>query len=125
MYDANPQVAARYGLALAPLPDPIYDLSDQASIAIGSLAATQIFAPGHSPASVCFHVATENLLVGGDVLFRDSIGRTDLPGGNHETLLASIKNRVYTLPPTTVVYPGHGPKTTIAYEKANNSFVRA
>jgi glyoxylase-like metal-dependent hydrolase (beta-lactamase superfamily II) len=62
-------------------------------------------------------------LIGGDVLFKDSIGRTDLPGGDHDTLIKNIKQKLLTLPEETVVYPGHGPHTTIGYEKTNNYFV--
>ena len=125
VYEANPQVAGMYGVALKPLPEPVYDLEAGATIAVGGLTAKQLLAPGHSPASVCFYVASESLLIGGDVLFRDSIGRTDLPGGDHDTLLASIQREVYALPKETVVWPGHGPQTTVAYERVNNPFVRA
>ena len=125
VYEANPQVAAMYGVALQPLPEPVYDLADGAELTLGELTLRQILAPGHSPASVCFHDAAGGYLVGGDVLFRDSIGRTDLPGGDHDTLLRSIAERVYALPKATVVWPGHGPETTIAYERVNNPFVRA
>ena len=125
VYEANPQVAGMYGVALRPLPQPDYSLAAGDAITIGGLSAKQVLAPGHSPASVCFYVEAEGLLVGGDVLFRDSIGRTDLPGGDHATLLASIQREVYTLPKETVVWPGHGPQTTVAYERVNNPFVRA
>jgi hydroxyacylglutathione hydrolase len=84
-----------------------------------------IFAPGHSPGHLCFYLPEQHLLLGGDVLFQNSIGRTDLPGGNHEQLLNSIRQNLYTLPPETVVYPGHGPSTTIGHEMKNNPFVRA
>ncbi|MFT7028792.1 MAG: glyoxylase-like metal-dependent hydrolase (beta-lactamase superfamily II) [Marinoscillum sp.] len=63
-------------------------------------------------------------LIGGDVLFKGSIGRTDLPGGNHQQLLDNIKNKVYILPNDTVVYPGHGPETTIGEEKRTNPFIK-
>ncbi len=125
VYEANPQVANMYGVPLRPLPSPLYDLADNATIDIGQLSLKQIFAPGHSPASICFYLEEEQLLIGGDVLFRDSIGRTDLPGGDHQTLLSAIRARVYTLPKATVVHPGHGPETTVAYERVNNPFVQA
>jgi glyoxylase-like metal-dependent hydrolase (beta-lactamase superfamily II) len=83
-----------------------------------------IEAPGHSPGHVCLYCRAQDFLIGGDVLFRDSIGRTDLPGGNFAQLAASIRNRLYTLPDRTVVYPGHGPSTTIGYEKQHNPFVK-
>ena len=128
VYEAATRQAAMYGMALAPLPEAIYSFEDGATVAIGKessgLTAKLILAPGHSPASICFHVASENTLIGGDVLFRDSIGRTDLPGGDHETLLSSIRKNIYSLPSDTTVWPGHGPKTRIDYERANNPFVR-
>lgn len=125
VYESNPQVAAMYGLLLSALPSPVYDLKEGDVIPFGESSLKLILAPGHSPASICFYCAGENLLVGGDVLFRDSIGRTDLPGGDHATLLRSIREQVYTLPKSTEVWPGHGPETTVAYERVNNPFVRA
>ena len=83
-----------------------------------------IFAPGHSPGHVCFYNKAQGFVIGGDVLFRQSIGRTDLPGGSLDVLLESIRTKLFTLPDETVVYPGHGPSTTIGYEKRNNPFLR-
>jgi len=125
VYESNPQVAAMYGMLLRELPEPIFDLNEGDVITFGNLSLKLLLAPGHSPASLCFYCESEGFLVGGDVLFRDSIGRTDLPGGNHETLLNSIREQVYTLPKATIVWPGHGPETTVAYERVNNPFVRA
>ena len=125
VYESNPQVASMYGVALADLPPAKYDIADGKVMQVGQLSLKPILAPGHSPASVCFYLEAEGLLIGGDVLFRESIGRTDLPGGDHETLLKSIREQVYTLPKKTVVWPGHGPQTTVAYERVNNPFVRA
>ncbi|MEJ8816755.1 MBL fold metallo-hydrolase [Lacibacter sp. H407] len=85
---------------------------------------TVLFAPGHSPGHVCFYCKVQGFVIGGDVLFRESIGRTDLPGGNHETLLNSIRTQLFTLPDETIVYSGHGPITTIGYEKKHNPFLR-
>lgn len=82
-----------------------------------------LFAPGHSPGHVCFYCEAQGFVIGGDVLFRQSIGRTDLPGGNHETLINSIKTQLFTLPNETIVYSGHGPSTTIGYEKKHNPFL--
>ena len=83
-----------------------------------------IFAPGHSPGHVCFYNRAQGFVIGGDVLFRQSIGRTDLPGGSLDVLLESIRTKLFTLPDETVVYPGHGPSTTIGYEKRNNPFLK-
>jgi hydroxyacylglutathione hydrolase len=85
----------------------------------------QIFlVPGHCPGSLCFYLPEEKILVGGDVLFAGSIGRTDLPGGDHQALISNIKKKLYLLPDETKVLPGHGPSTTIGYEKRHNPFVR-
>lgn len=80
--------------------------------------------PGHSPGSVCLHSKDLGLLFAGDVLFNGSIGRTDLPGGNYDELLQAITEILMLLPPDTVVYPGHGPPTTIGAESAVNPFIR-
>ena len=82
-----------------------------------------LFAPGHSPGHVCFYCKEQGFVIGGDVLFRQSIGRTDLPGGNFETLINSIKTQLFTLPDETIVYNGHGPATTVGYEKKHNPFL--
>lgn len=79
--------------------------------------------PGHSPGHVVFILPEHGVVFGGDVLFRESIGRTDFPGGSFATLAKGIRSKLYGLPPQTVVYPGHGPETTIGHERANNPFV--
>lgn len=79
--------------------------------------------PGHSPGSICFYFEKHHFIISGDVLFFQSIGRTDLPGGNHQQLLQSIRDQLFILPDETVVYSGHGPKTTIGNEKKNNPFL--
>lgn len=84
-----------------------------------------IHTPGHTPGHVCFYSKEENFILVGDVLFRESIGRTDFPRGNFDDLEKSIKTRLYTLPDETDVLCGHGEDTTIGHEKANNPFVRA
>ncbi len=82
------------------------------------------FTPGHSPGSVCFYNEADGFAIAGDVLFNGSIGRTDLPGGDFDTLLNSIQTQLFTLPDETKVYPGHGPMTTVGFEKMNNPFVK-
>ncbi|MEO5889269.1 MAG: MBL fold metallo-hydrolase [Ferruginibacter sp.] len=82
-----------------------------------------IEAPGHSPGSICFYCSKQNFIIGGDVLFQGGIGRTDLPLGDHGTLLKSIKEKLLVLPGETVVYSGHGPSTTIGEEKLHNPFL--
>ncbi len=82
-----------------------------------------IEAPGHSPGHICFYCAKQNFIISGDTLFNRSIGRTDLPGGDHETLLKNIREKLFVLPDETIVYSGHGPKTTIGEEKRENPFL--
>ena len=82
-----------------------------------------IEAPGHSPGHICFYCAKQNFIISGDVLFNRSIGRTDLPGGNLETLLKNIREKLFVLPDETIVYSGHGPVTTIGEEKSENPFL--
>ncbi|PUV23199.1 MBL fold metallo-hydrolase [Sphingobacterium athyrii] len=115
-----PQMGFRYDIS--PIGEAF--LNDGDSIRLDNDELEVILAPGHSPAHICFYSAAQKFLIGGDVLFRNSIGRTDLPGGNHQQLLDSIKQRLYTLPDDTVVYPGHGPSTTIGFEKNSNPFIQ-
>jgi hydroxyacylglutathione hydrolase len=113
-----PQMGFRYDVS--PMPDTF--LPETGTIALGNGELELIFAPGHSPAHLCFYARKENFLMGGDVLFRGSIGRTDLPGGDFKTLIDNIEQKLFTLPNNCIVYPGHGPETTIGYEKENNPF---
>jgi hydroxyacylglutathione hydrolase len=82
-----------------------------------------LFMPGHSPGSIGFYCAAQQFIIGGDVLFNGSIGRTDLPGGDFKTLANSIQTQLFTLPDETKVYSGHGPVTTVGFEKMNNPYV--
>ncbi len=93
------------------------------TIKIGQDELSVIEAPGHSPGHVCFYCKAQNFVIGGDVLFNRSIGRTDLPGGNHEQLIKNIKEKLLVLPNETVVYSGHGPATTIGEEKKENPYL--
>lgn len=115
-----PQMGMRYDVS--PIAETF--LPADGSITFGQQELTLVFAPGHSPAHLCFYSKADSFLIGGDVLFRNSIGRTDLPGGNHQQLLDSIAHQLYELPDDTVVYPGHGPETTIGHEKKTNPFIR-
>lgn len=92
-------------------------------ISVGKEKLKVIFVPGHSPGHVVFYHEASQQCMGGDTLFRGSIGRTDLPGGNHRLLLDKIKSQLFTLPDATVVFPGHGPETSIGFEKIHNPFV--
>jgi glyoxylase-like metal-dependent hydrolase (beta-lactamase superfamily II) len=105
---------------VSPLPDEF--LPQTGKIHFGNTELGLIFAPGHSPAHLCFYDAQANLLIGGDVLFKGTIGRWDLPGGNFDLLKTNIEEKLFTLPDDCIVYPGHGSQTTIGYEKQNNPF---
>ena len=91
----------------------------------GGIEAHVLHTPGHTPGSISLFIPAEQKLIAGDTLFKSSIGRTDLPGGNFEAIAKSIRGKLYTLPETTIVIPGHGEPTDIATEKRSNPFVRA
>lgn len=98
-------------------------ISEGDEIIIGEDVLKVLFTPGHSPGSISFYCEKQSFVVSGDVLFQQSIGRTDLPGGNHELLLNTIRKELFTLPDNTVVYSGHGMKTDIGSEKRLNPFL--
>ena len=102
--------------------DYIY-LKEGDIVKLGEDELEVIEAPGHSPGHICFYCAKQNFIISGDVLFNRSIGRTDLPGGDHETLLKNIREKLFVLPDETVVYSGHGAVTTIGEEKSENPFL--
>ena len=103
---------------------PGFYLKDGDIVGLNDMDFEVISVPGHSSGSIAFYSASEGIVFTGDALFAGSIGRTDLEGGDYETLLKSISTRLFTLPPETVVYPGHGPETTIGQEKETNPFFR-
>ena len=98
-------------------------LKDGDTIAFGNTVFNVLQIPGHSPGSVVFYSETDSVLFTGDVIFQGSIGRTDFPDGNHEDLISGIRNKLMTLPDSTVIYPGHGPSTSIGYERNNNPYI--
>ena len=99
-------------------------LADNETIDLGELSLTCLPTPGHSPGGLSFYSATAGVVFSGDALFAGGIGRYDFPGSSFEELARSIRERLYTLPPETVVYPGHGPHTTIGAERRSNPYVR-
>ncbi len=115
--------APNYGFKMYEGTEPDGFLKEEENIKIGSEILKILFVPGHSPGHVVFYDEVSNQLISGDTLFKGSIGRTDLPGGNHHLLLSKIKSELFSLPEKTIAYPGHGPKTTIGYEKIHNPFV--
>jgi hydroxyacylglutathione hydrolase len=123
MLKLAPLSGEKWGLPFDNYNGPLRFLEEETPVLLGNDELRVILAPGHSPASVCFYCEKQGILIGGDVLFRESIGRTDLPGGDHETLLKSIHEKLFVLPDEVKVYPGHGIPTTIGYEKRNNPFL--
>ena len=121
--DADLNLSGPYGI---PITSPPADklVKHGESIEYAGMTFEVRLAPGHSPGHVIFVVRDAKMVIGGDVLFRNSIGRHDFPGGSLELLADSIRTQLYTLSDDTVVYPGHGPTTKIGYEKGNNPFVR-
>lgn len=124
VYTTAEAVAKGYGVELN-LPSKAYELiSENEKIPFGDEELEIRFAPGHSPGSICFYAPQSKWVVSGDVLFQNSIGRTDLPGGDTATLLKSVQTQLFTLPDETQVFSGHGPSTTVGLEKMNNPFFR-
>ncbi|QHL87704.1 MBL fold metallo-hydrolase [Nibribacter ruber] len=120
---AVPTYAAAYGFPMYAEQLPEKFLKEGETVTFGETKLEVIFTPGHAPGHVVFYHKDSQNVIGGDVLFQRSIGRTDLPGGNHATLIQSIKTKLFTLPDTVTVHPGHGPSTTIGEEKKHNPFL--
>ncbi len=122
---AAPGYASVFGLQCEVSPEPAQFLHEGDLLVFGNSTLEILHTPGHSPGSISFYSKNDNFVVAGDVLFRESIGRADLPGGNLATLLASIQTKLFTLPDSTKVYCGHGGPTTILHEKKHNPFFQA
>ncbi len=112
-----------FGLKVENLIIPVDFIGEGDILAVGSTSLSVVYTPGHADGSICLVNHAERYVIAGDVLFRDSIGRTDLPTGNFDVLYQSISSKLFTLPDDYIVYPGHGPETTIGYEKLNNPFL--
>jgi len=121
LYDAVPEQASWFGLEAPALPPPDRTYGHGETVRVGDLAFEVRHTPGHSPGSVS--LVGPGIVLGGDVLFAGSIGRTDLPGGDFETLIASIERELLSLPEATIVYTGHGPETTVGRERRSNPFL--
>jgi glyoxylase-like metal-dependent hydrolase (beta-lactamase superfamily II) len=124
MLEQAVRAAAIWQITLDPPPVPDQWLSEGQQITVGELTLELLYAPGHAPGHVCFYIPKENVLFDGDVLFQGSIGRTDLPGGDYDTLIQNIRQKLLVLPDETVVLSGHGPATTIGREKQTNPFLQ-
>jgi len=120
---AVPTYAANYGFPAYAPAEPTGELAHGQAIELGESRLRVRFTPGHAPGHVVLYDEAGGQLVGGDVLFRGSVGRTDLPGGDHQTLIKSIKRELLSLPDATVVHPGHGPSTRVGDERRTNPFL--
>ena len=105
--------------------EPDFYLEDNQEVTVADITMKVLFTPGHTEGSCAYYIEDGNILISGDTLFQGSVGRSDLPTGDGETLLESIRTRLYVLPDDTTVFSGHGDTTTIGYEKKHNWFVRA
>ncbi|MDA3882848.1 MAG: MBL fold metallo-hydrolase [Bacteroidales bacterium] len=128
--DENPFIdnaisqSIRYGISMDQPPSITNYISEGSAIQLGNSTLYAIHVPGHSKGSICYYYPQDNILFSGDALFAGSIGRSDLPGGNHETLIENISTKLLPLPGETIVYPGHGEPTTIQIEKESNPFLQ-
>lgn len=117
--------AAMFGFDFNNPPKPTFFISEQEPLMLGDDTLQVFYTPGHSPGSISFYYPKGNWVISGDVLFSGSIGRTDLPGGNFDTLVSSIRKNLFTLPGETIVLSGHGPATKISEEKMHNPFLQS
>lgn len=117
------QSAHLYGLNYTPSPQPTSFVKEGDTVKFGNSELEVIFVPGHCPGHVALVSPVQRFVIAGDVLFKGSVGRVDLPGGHGPTLARSIKEKMYKLDDDFMVYPGHGPSTTIGFERKNNPFV--
>jgi len=124
MLNQLPTQAMMMGLRFGKVPTVDRYVQDEEILPVGDLRLRSLYTPGHAPGHLAFYVEDEGLLLSGDALFAGSIGRVDLPGGSMEILMQSIEERLLTLPDETVVYSGHGPRTTIGNERTSNPFLQ-
>jgi glyoxylase-like metal-dependent hydrolase (beta-lactamase superfamily II) len=120
--DFAPASGKAWGLPFDNYTGPLHPLLPGEEVVFGKDRLLVLFTPGHSPAHISFYSAADSFVLSGDVLFRRSIGRTDLPGGDHDRLLKSIREELFVLPDETIVYCGHGENTTVGVEKRENPF---
>ena len=124
LLDIMPQQAEMFGIKLnAPVPHISIAVKEGDRFTVGEYDFTAISVPGHSPGSIVYYCKSENIAFAGDVLFREGIGRTDLPGGSYRMLAEGIRTKLFTLPENTRVCCGHGPDTTIGYERDFNMYL--
>ncbi|TSA57290.1 MAG: MBL fold metallo-hydrolase [Sediminibacterium sp.] len=123
MLEFAPKSGENWGMPFINYSGPLHFLTQENTLTLGEDQLSIRFTPGHSPGSISFYCAEQGFIISGDVLFYESIGRTDLPMASHEQLLNSIKEQMLTLPDEVIVYSGHGRPTTIGHERKNNPFL--
>ena len=123
LFERATEQAVSFGLSMQPSPKPDKYFDESIPLFLGKTEIQFLFTPGHTPGEFCIYFPAENVCFTGDVLFRESIGRTDLWKGDYETLINSIRTKLFVLPEETIIYPGHGDKSTISFEKSNNPFL--
>jgi len=116
-------VAAMYNLVTENSPRPDRLLEDGMTVTFGTHSLKVLHTPGHTPGGCCLYLAKEGIVITGDTLFADGVGRTDFPGSSHQALIESIRDQLLTLPDETRAYPGHGPATTIGHERLHNPYI--
>jgi len=119
-----PVMGELFGLRIDTLPEIDRFIAHNESITFGNSSLTALHVPGHSPGSLAFYAEQDAFAVTGDALFAAGIGRTDLPGGDYDSLIESIKKQLFSLPPETTIWPGHGGSSTIGFETENNPFFK-
>ena len=122
--EAASSYGSQFGMQLEPSPGPVVFHKDGDVIRFGNTELAVLYTPGHSPGEISLFNEKQDFVIAGDVLFQQSIGRTDLPGGDYDTLINSIKTKLLTLDDHVKVYSGHGPESTIGFERTNNPFLQ-
>ena len=125
LMNAAPEYGKMWGINVEPSPDPTINITEKGDVVFGNTKLKTFFTPGHSPGSFSFYHEESKNLISGDVLFMQSIGRTDLPGGDYAMLIRSIQEKLMVLDDDVKVYPGHGPATEIGAERQNNPFLNS
>lgn len=123
LLDHAQQQAQMFDIEMEEPPKPDQLITEATELSLGNSLLRFLFTPGHTPGEFCIYFEKEKICITGDVLFSESIGRTDLWGGDYETLIDSIEKKLFQLPDDVVIYPGHGISSTIGYEKQNNPFL--
>jgi glyoxylase-like metal-dependent hydrolase (beta-lactamase superfamily II) len=121
--DRLPEASAKWGVISEAYKGPVKYINDGEIIPFVNDKLKVLLTPGHSPGSVCFYIAEQEILIGGDLVFMDGVGRTDLPGSNPMDLIKSIRDKILPLPDTTIIFSGHGPETNLSREKRQNPYI--